>query len=60
MKRIGITGGIGTGKTSVTDLIGSYPGVFCIKTDDIAKQIGMQYADEVEAMVGFRVNFENT
>ncbi len=60
MKRIGITGGIGTGKTSVTDLIGNYPGVFCIKTDDIAKQVGMQHPDEVEAIVGFRVNFENT
>ncbi len=59
MKRIGITGGIGTGKTTVLNQLATYPGVVIVKTDDLAKQIGSENPKKVYQIVGFPVNFEN-
>lgn len=59
MKRIGITGGIGTGKSKVLDQLGTYAGVITVKTDELAKQIGKERSRKVFQIVGFPVNFEN-
>lgn len=59
MKRIGITGGIGTGKSTVLELLKTYPGVIVVKTDDLAKQIGKNNPKRVFQNVGFSVDFDN-
>lgn len=60
--KVGITGNIGCGKSTVSQLLTGYPGITLIDTDSLAKQIAAQpeHADTIAKLVGFSVNFSKS
>lgn len=60
--KVGLTGNIGCGKSTVAQLFGSYPYVSLVDTDTIAKQIAAlpEHAETITRIVGFPVDFSKS
>ena len=57
--KVGLTGNIGCGKSTVSKLLAAYPQVLLVDTDTLAKQIAAlpEHAETITQIVGFSVNF---
>lgn len=56
---VGLTGGIGVGKSSVAKMLAVLPGVILVDTDSLAKEIAArsEHAATLKSLVGFSVDF---
>lgn len=60
--KVGLTGNIGCGKSTVSKLLAAYPQVILVDTDTLAKQIAAlpEHAETITQIVGFPVDFSKS